>query len=189
VRGRISGPGKVADGNRERGLLEFCECCVAGTSGEPRHHQRAAHANGSHDGRRRPMVMSYHRLPCSCKHRDCVRSHPWLHSSLGADAGFVCRSLEGCSVRCAGALALRSRLAAHMSLRCCFVGGLGPLDDRALDGLVARGNSSLGIVNCSVGACLFAGLRAHENAVAKVVNSSISHCGLALGFYGNCLIG
>ena len=84
---------------------------------------------------------------------------------------------------------MRSRLAARMSLRFCFIGGLGPLDGRALDGLVARGNASLSVVNCSVGACLFAGLRAHENAVVKVVNSSISHCGLALGFYGNCLIG
>lgn len=99
------------------------------------------------------------------------------------------RSLDGCSLRCAGALAVRARLAARLALRCCFVGGLGPLAERACDGLVARGNASLSVFNSSVGACLFAGLRAHEAAVVKVFHSSVSQCGLALGVYGNCLIG
>jgi len=98
-------------------------------------------------------------------------------------------TLQGSSVRCAGGMAVRARRLAQVSLRCCFVGGLGPLADRAVDGIVARGNASLNISDSSVGACLFAALRAHEDTVVRVWNSSISHCGLALGFYGNCLIG
>ena len=47
-------------------------------------------------------------------------------------------ALGGCSIQSAGALALRARREANISLAFCFVGGAGALCERATDGLVAR---------------------------------------------------
>ena len=46
--------------------------------------------------------------------------------------------MGGCSIQSAGALALRARREANISLAFCFVGGAGALCERATDGLVAR---------------------------------------------------
>ena len=88
-----------------------------------------------------------------------------------------------------GALALRARLCARVSLLLCFLGGNGPLTARAQDGLVARANASLELRDCVVAACLYSGARAHEDAVVKWHDSVISRCGFALGCYGNSFTG
>ena len=46
-------------------------------------------------------------------------------------------------VQCAGAIAIRARKLANISLAYTFIGGLGPLEERATDGLVARSNASI----------------------------------------------
>ena len=97
--------------------------------------------------------------------------------------------LQACSITCEGALALRARLCARVSLLLCFLGGNGPLTARAQDGLVARTNASLELRECVVAACLYSGARAHEDAVVKWHDSVISRCGFALGCYGNSFTG
>ena len=55
--------------------------------------------------------------------------------------------------------------------------------------MVVRGNGSVQVRFCAIAACLFAGARSHEDGRLILKNSSLAHCGLALGLYGNSFVG
>ena len=55
--------------------------------------------------------------------------------------------------------------------------------------MVVRCNASVQVRFCAIAACLFAGARSHEDGRLILKNSSLAHCGLALGLYGNSFVG
>ena len=97
-------------------------------------------------------------------------------------------SIGWCDVRVAGGQAVRAAVAANVSMFACCIGGLGPLGERAFEGVVAMNVSTAKLIKCTLEACFFGGGRVRHNATLRVERCIVRHCGYGLGCRDQALL-
>lgn len=97
-------------------------------------------------------------------------------------------SLGWCGVRVAGGQAVRVAVSAQVSMMGCCVGGLGPLGERAFEGVVVMNVSSAKLIKCTLEACFLGGGRVRHNATLRVERCIVRHCGYGLGCRDQALL-
>lgn len=98
-----------------------------------------------------------------------------------------CLRIEGkawsfgwCDVRVSGGQAVRTACSAEVMMMGCCLGGLGPLGERAYEGVVAMNISRTTLVKCTLEACFFGGGRVRHNASLRLERSVVRLCGYGL---------
>ncbi|EKX37791.1 hypothetical protein GUITHDRAFT_144757 [Guillardia theta CCMP2712] len=75
----------------------------------------------------------------------------------------------------------------HVKFRSCWVGGLGPLEQRARNGIICQEFATVEVSGSSIQACFGAGVYICDNATVSLNNSKLRFCYMAICMFGNAM--